>query len=119
VKVTLGERPANESNASGENSETSQGLLGGISVQNLTPALRDQLGTPSSVAGVAITEVDPNSPAAEYLQEGDVIESINRQPVRNVEDFNRLANGVKGQVLLRVSRQGVGMFLVISSDGGE
>jgi len=119
VKVTLGERPANESNASGENSETSQGLLGGISVQNLTPALRDQLGTPSSVAGVAVTEVDPNSPAAEYLQEGDVIESINRQPVRNVEDFNRLANGVKGQALLRVNRQGVGMFLVISSDGGE
>src|SRR5690348_18458638 len=119
VKVTLGERPANESNASGENSETSQGLLGGISVQNLTPALRDQLGTPSSVAGVAVTEVDPNSPSAEYLQEGDVIESINRQPVRNVEDFNRLANGVKGQALLRVNRQGVGMFLVISSDGGE
>jgi hypothetical protein len=48
-----------------------------------------------------------------------VIESINRQPVHNVEDFNRLAAGAKGQVLLRVNRQGVGMFLVISSDGGE
>ncbi|HEX5413589.1 MAG TPA: Do family serine endopeptidase [Terriglobia bacterium] len=117
VQVTLGERPVNSSNAPGESPETSQGVLGSISVQNLTPALRDQLGVPSSVAGVAITEVDPNSPAAEYLQEGDVIESVNRQPVRNVEDFNRLAAGVKGHVLLRVNRQGTGMFLIISSDG--
>ena len=117
VKVTLGERPADGSNAPGESSETSEGLLGGISVQNLTPGLRNQLGVPSSVAGVAVAEVDPNSPAGEYLEQGDVIESINRQPVHNVEDFNRLAGGAKGQVLLRVNRQGVGMFLVISSEG--
>lgn len=117
VKVTLGERPANGSAAPAGSAQTSDGLLGGISVQNLTPALRNQLGVPSSVAGVAVTEVDLNSPAAEYLQEGDVIESVNRQPVRNVEDFNRLAAGAKGQVLLRVNRQGTGMFLVISSNG--
>lgn len=117
VKVTLGERPANGSEASGEAPETSGGLLGGISIQNLTPALRNQLGVPGNISGVAVTEVAPDNPAAEYLEQGDVIETINRQPVRNVEDFNRLATGVKGQVLLRVNRQGVGMFIVISSDG--
>jgi serine protease Do len=119
AKVTLGERPANGSNAAGESPETSGGVLGGISVQNLTPALRNQLGVASSVTGVAVSQVDPNSPAAAYLQQGDVIESINRQPVRNVEDFNRLAGAAKGQVLLRVNRQGVGMYVVISSDGGQ
>jgi Do/DeqQ family serine protease len=117
VKVTLGERPANESNASAESNEATGGVLGGVSVQNLTPALRNQLGVPEKVEGVAVSQVDPNSPAAAYLQQGDVIESINRQPVRNVEDFNRLAGAAKGQVLLRVNRQGVGVFLVISSDG--
>ncbi|HXH49696.1 MAG TPA: DegQ family serine endoprotease [Terriglobia bacterium] len=119
VKVTLGERPANEGTASGESNETSGGVLGGISVQNLTPALRNQLGVAENVTGVAVSQVDPDSPAAAYLQQGDVIESINRQPVRNVADFNRLAGSAKGQVLLRVNRQGVGMFLVISSGDGQ
>jgi len=45
---------------------------------------------------------------------GDVIESINRQPVRNVAEFNRLATQAKGQTLLRINRQGNGVFVVIS-----
>ncbi len=69
--------------------------------------------------GVVITQVDPNSPAAQFgLQEGDVIESINRQPVRNVADFNKLATHAKGQTLLRINRQGNGVFVVISPDEG-
>jgi Do/DeqQ family serine protease len=117
VKVTLGERPADEGNATGETPQGSGSLLAGITVQNLTPSLRDQLGVPANVNGVVVSGVDPNSAAAEYLQQGDVIESINRHPVRNVEDFNHLAGSAKGQVLLRVNRQGVGMYLAISSDG--
>lgn len=88
-------------------------------MQNLTPSVRDQLGLPSNVTGVVITQVDPNSPAGQYgLQEGDVIESVNRQPVHNVTDFNRLASQAKGQTLLRINRQGNGVFVVISPDDG-
>ena len=88
-------------------------------MQNLTPSIRDQLGLPSNVTGVVIAQLDPNSPAAQYgLQEGDVIESINRQPVHNVGDFNRLAAQAKGQTLLRINRQGNGVFVVISPDEG-
>ena len=88
-------------------------------MENLTPSIRDQLGLPSNVTGVVIAQLDPNSPAAQYgLQEGDVIESINRQPVRNVGDFNRLAAQAKGQTLLRINRQGNGVFVVISPDEG-
>ena len=85
-------------------------------------ALREQLGVPSSVNGVVIAELDPNSPAAQGgLQQGDVIEGINRTPVHNVADFNRLAAQAKGQTLLRINRQGSGLFVVISPDegGGE
>jgi S1-C subfamily serine protease len=66
---------------------------------------------------VVISELDPNSPAARTgLQAGDVIEGINRQPVHNVGDFNRLAKDAKGQTLLRINRQGTGAFVVISPD---
>ena len=96
-----------------------QGALRGIDVENLTPTIRDQAGIPANVTGVVIAQIDPNSPAAQYgLQEGDVIESINRQPVRNVGDFNRLAAQAKGQTLLRVNHQGTGVFVVISPDDG-
>ena len=119
VKVTLGERPAEISNASGKTQAPSGGVLSGVTVQNLTASLRNQLGVPGNVNGVVVSDVAQDSPAAGDLQQGDVIESINRQPVRNVEDFNRLAGAAKGQVLLRINRQGMGMYLVISSDGSE
>lgn len=115
-KVTLGERPTDLSTHGG--GSVQQGTLRGIEVQNLTASIRDQLGLPANVMGVVISQLEPESPAAQNgLQEGDVIEGINRQPVRNVGDFNRLAAQAKGQTLLRVNRQGNGYFLVISPDG--
>jgi serine protease Do len=118
IKVTLGERPTNLS-ARGGAGGVQEGTLRGIAVQNLTPSIREQLGLPGNVTGVVISNLDPNSPAARTgLQEGDVIESINRQAVRSVADFNRLAALAKGQTLLRVNRQGTGIFVVISPDEG-
>jgi len=119
VKVTLGERPSNLSARGGGGGSVQQGTLRGLTVQNLTPDIREQLGLPANVAGVVVTQLDPNSPAAQNgIQEGDVIEGINRQPVRNVSDFNRLASQAKGQTLLRLIRQGNGFFVVISPDQG-
>ncbi len=120
LKVTLGERPSDiNSVRPGGGGSVQHGTLRGIGVQNLTPSVRDQLGLPPNVTGVVIAQLDPDSPAAQYgLQEGDVIESINRQPVHNVGDFNRLAAQAKGQTLLRINRQGNGVFVVISPDEG-
>jgi len=121
IKVPLGERPASLGAQAG-GGRVQEGALRGLAVQNLTSSIRDQLGIPPNVNGVVITQVDPNSPAALFgLQEGDVIESINRQPVRNVADFNKLAAQAKGQTLLRINRQGNGVFVVISPDesGGD
>ncbi|MGH9342617.1 MAG: Do family serine endopeptidase [Terriglobia bacterium] len=117
IKVTLAERPSNLT-ASGGSPNTSRapstGALAGISVQNLTSDIRQQLGLSSEVSGVVVTGVDPNSPAAQYLTQGDVIMGINRQPVHNVMEFNHLASEAKGQTLLRVVRQGQPMYLVIT-----
>ena len=119
LRVTLDERPADltASANGGPDKGPSQGTLRGITAQNLTPALRGQLGLPSNVNGIVISDIDPNSPAADAaLQPGDVIESINRQNVRTVSDFNRLAGAAKGEVLLRINRQGTGIFVTISPD---
>jgi len=118
IRVTLGERPAEVSERSGVGRAPTQGTLRGLTVQNLNPAMRNQLGLPSQVQGVVVTEVDPNSPAAQALEQGDVIEGVNRQPVRSVADFNRLAAEAKGDTLLRVNRQGQSFFIVVSGDSG-
>jgi serine protease Do len=123
IHLTLGERPANLGVTAGVGKAPSEGALRGITVQNLTPDLRDQLGLQPNVRGVVISELDPNSPAAQAsIQPGDVIEGINRHPVNSVTDFDRLAAEAKGQTLLRIIRQGNGYFVVISpsdNDGGD
>lgn len=121
LRLTLAERPADLNAREGGPSEVPQsGALAGILVQNLTPSIREQLGLRSNVRGVVIAQLDPNSPAAQAgIQEGDVIEGINRQPVNSTADFNRLAREAKGNVLLRINRQGQSSFVVISPEGGE
>jgi serine protease Do len=121
IHATLGERPANLGITAGVGKAPSEGALRGVTVQNLTPDIRDQLSLPANVRGVVVTEVDPNSPAAQTLQQGDVIEGINRHPVNSVADFNRWAAEAKGQTLLRINRQGNGYFVVITpgDSGGD
>jgi serine protease Do len=118
IKVTLGERPENLPVTAGAGAAPSHGALRGVAVENLTPSLRDQLGVPAAVLGVVVSEVDENSPAAQVLTQGDVIESINRQPVHNTSEFNRLAAQATGRTLLRINRQGEGGFVVIPGDNG-
>jgi serine protease Do len=113
VTVTLEQRPSNLSYAGGPRRSPNEGALRGITVQNLTADLRKQLGVPAETHGVVVTEVDPGSPAAEYLTQGDVILSINHHDVNSVADFNKLAAEAKGQTLLRIMRQGQAAFVVI------
>jgi serine protease Do len=122
IQVTLGERPENLSVRSGLGTAPVQGTLQGITVQALTPEIRQQAGLPPDQQGVVISNLDPNCPAAQAgMQPGDVIEGINRHPVNSVGDFQRLAGEAKGDTLLRINRQGNGAFIVVSpnADGGD
>lgn len=120
IRLTLVERPSNLAEGRGMGKSPSESTLRGISVENLTPGIRDQLGLQANTRGVVISEIDPNSPAAQAgLQQGDVIQSINRHPVDSVADFQRLAEQAKGDTLLRVNRQGIAQFIVISPSGGD
>ena len=66
-----------------------KGALKGLSVQALTPDLRQQLQTPEGTQGVVITDIDPDSAAsAAGLQQGDIIVQVDRKPVATVSEFN-------------------------------
>jgi serine protease Do len=115
AKVTLEERPSALGVHASLGKPPAEGPLGSIAVQYITPDLREQLGLPSGTQGVVIRNLDPTSPAAQSgIRPGDVIESINRQPLHSVADFERLAAEAKGETLLRIDRQGNGVFIVVS-----
>lgn len=63
--------------------------------------------------GVVVLEVEPNSPADESgLIPGDVILEMNKEPVRNLSDYNKITKDLKGDCLVRTSR---GYFLIKES----
>ena len=93
-----------------------KGALKGLSVQALTPDLRQQLQTPEGTQGVVITDVDPDSAAsAAGLQQGDIIVQVNRKPVTTVSEFNAAvkAGASRESTLLLVRSQQGTRFVVV------
>jgi serine protease Do len=114
LDVTLGEYP--EKGGPGVPSGEAVPLgLKGVTVQDLTPDVAKQLGLPPSTTGVVVSQVDPSSSAATAgIQQGDVIQEVNRKPVRNVDQYkNALAGTVNQSVLLLVNRGGTTHFVVV------
>jgi len=90
----------------------------GIGVANLTPELRDQMQVPSDVQGALIGNVIPGSPADNAgLARGEIIEQVNRKPVKSAEDVkNALSSVPKGQdALVLVWSDGASTFRVLHS----
>jgi serine protease Do len=93
VYVTLADRPTEEAlnkiaggdtGTQGGNGVTAPAVQKalGLSLAPLTPELARAANLPATAHGVIITAVDPNSDAAEQgLQRGDLIMSVNNQPV--------------------------------------
>jgi serine protease Do len=89
----------------------------GLALQELTPELAKQLGVQSD-KGVVVTEVKPDSPAAQAgLVPGDVIREVNRMAVEDIQDVERgLAKGSDpARVLLRVEREGAQRYVVVGA----
>jgi serine protease Do len=93
-----------------------KGALKGLSVQALTPDLKQQLQTPEGTQGVVITDVDPESGAsAAGLQQGDIIVQVDRKPVTSVSEFNSAvrAGASRESTLLLVKRGQGTQFVVV------
>jgi serine protease Do len=106
-----GETASNEEKTPSGGGGSNYDSLDGVEVADIDADARQQYGIPSSVHGAVVTSVDENSNAAEAgVQQGDVIQEINRQPVRNADDAVKLSDKAHGKrVLLRVwTRSGGG-----------
>ncbi|MBA3441516.1 MAG: PDZ domain-containing protein, partial [Pyrinomonadaceae bacterium] len=90
------------------------GLLG-MSVEPLTPEIAAQLDLPRGTEGVVVVGVDPSGPAAEAeIRRGDVIEQVNRQPVRSTADLRAaLERSGDRPSLVLINRRGNSFFVTL------
>jgi serine protease Do len=114
VSVTLEEFP--DKTASASEGQPSSNALEGVQVDELTPQIAREIGLPPGTTGVVISDVDESSSAAEAgLQRGDVIQEVNRQPVNNLEQYEKAIRAAgNGEVLLLVNRGGATRYVAIS-----
>ena len=116
LQITVKELPGSDEVAkAGPQNKEDTGTLNGVTVADLDSGARQQFNLPANVKGVVITEVEPNSPSAEAgLQPGDVIQEINRKPVRTAEEAVKMTENTDNKVtLLRVWRSGGSHYIVV------
>jgi serine protease Do len=119
IRATLGEvnpeaAPGENENEGAPNARGGGGKLG-ISVEPLTPELAQELNLRAGTQGVVVDSVDPAGPAvAVGILRGDVIQEVNRQPIRSVEDLRGAIdkNGNKPALLL-INRRGDQIFVAV------
>jgi serine protease Do len=92
----------------------------GMEFSSLTDELRQKFAIKNSVAsGVVITDVDPDSSAAEkHVEAGDVIVEINQEPVKEPADISKKiealkSGGKKSALLLVANGQGEVRFVAL------
>jgi serine protease Do len=114
ITITLGEAPNEKTTA--ENGKPEGDSRFGLSVDSLTPQLARELQLPANASGVVVTAVENGSRADDAgLRRGDVIQQVDRRPVNNVAEFQRLMNQNSGKShLLLVNRDGHTSFVVIN-----
>jgi serine protease Do len=91
----------------------------GLAFVPVTAEVARRIGIPPQARGVLVTSVVPDSPAAEAgLRPGDVIEEINRRPVRSPQDVARAIEETKEKDLaLLVNGGGNAAYVLIEQAG--
>jgi len=122
VDVQLSEMPpgAAEEGTETASEETAQPekttVFGGVAVANITEDIRTALNLPKEVQGAVIADIDAESPAAKSgLREGDVIQEVNKQPVKSAKDLLAISKKLKPneKVLMRVYSQGRSSYVAL------
>ena len=107
-EVEIGERPLNLEELGAAVTEESKGWRG-LQIGDLSSQEAKRFRIQEQT-GVLVLDVELNSAAdSAGIIAGDVILEINKQPVKDVADYNRLTKGLKGEVLVRTGR---GYFLI-------
>ena len=118
IKLSLGEFTA-ENTKTGEQSEAGPNAGGagklGVTVEPLTPEIASELNLRPGTQGVVIDSVDPAGPAAAArIQRADVIQEVNRQPVRSSTDLRgAIDKSGNKPALLLINRRGETSFVTV------
>jgi serine protease Do len=118
--ATLNEMPLDE----GESDDASSIGALGVDLTELTPEVRERFGLGEDVEGVAITEVESGSSAAEKgLRPGDVIVEVDQEPVESPGDVNDRIAAARDEgyrvVTLLVLREGDYQWVAVRLGGGD
>ena len=115
VNATLKARPTDPGEEGGSQAEKPDDVLDGVVVSDIDNNSRAQLRLPANIKGALVVEVDQSSAAFEAgLRTGDIIQEINRRPIRSAEDAVNATKNVKDkELLLRVFSRGVSRYLVV------
>ena len=104
VTAKTAERPveiaSSESSQGGETAPARNKL--GMSVQEITPQLRQLYGIDDKAHGVVVTDVKEVSPAGDVLSEGDVISEVQGEKVSNLAQFRTAIDRLKGGQTARI-----------------
>jgi serine protease Do len=112
--VTLGTFPDEPSQAAGQSEDNRSRL--GMTLRDLAPSMAERLELPRGSKGVVVMDVEAGEAAEQAgLGRGDVIVSVNGQPVDGVSAFERVVDQARsdGRVRLRVLRQGEYFVVVL------
>ncbi len=117
LNVTVGEFPEKRpavKKAEPRKSEFNN-ALNGVFVQDITPEAREGLNLPENIRGVIVVNVGDESPARDVLAKNDIIQEINRKPVKGLKDYENIVSkiGPSESVLLLIYRNGSHLYAAI------
>ena len=105
----------------GSLSESFDNQLKGVTVQDITPQLKNTLRIPERITGVVVSDVQDDSSASDVLKRGDVIMEINKKPIRNLEDYQESVSAIEPDedILMLVFRERSPFYVTLSSQREE
>jgi serine protease Do len=121
IHIKVGEFHNNAEVASNSDGSAQKGAKLGVSVDNITPDVRQQLNLPDNINGAAIASVRPASPAEDAgLSPGDVILEVNRHPVQDADKFVSAVHAAPAgkDILLLVWSRGGTTYRVVHPAAG-
>ncbi len=112
LTVKLAEMPTETAKLNSHDDEGNNTALDGVEVTGLNPQIAEQLNLPPSTTGVVVSGVDPSSKMADSgLREGDVIQEVNHQQVKNISEFQSAVRKAGDSPLLLVNRGGRTLYI--------